>query len=163
MMVMSEPGTDPCLIRLRRDLAAADVEGGVAAGLWRLVRLTWPVLIVAIRVGDDGEVGIRLAVDDYPLLAPAGQPWDIDTDGPLPVERWPVSGRGLEVFRPDWSPDHGNAPYLPCDRAGLSTHAHWLTEHPNRAWNPNRKIGFYLNELHHELQAARLPSLGGAP
>jgi hypothetical protein len=161
MTVVSEPGTDPCLTRLRRDLAAADVEGGVAAGLWRIVELAWPMLVVAIRVGDGGEVGVRLAVDDYPQAAPSGQPWDLDTNAALPVERWPVSG-GLEVFRRDWSPQNGNAPYLPCDRIGLATHGHWATQHPNRAWNPTRRISFYFQQLHHELRAARLPAPGGS-
>jgi hypothetical protein len=160
MSVVSEPGGDPCLRRLCLHLQAADVESGVAAGLWRIVDLTWPVLTVAITVGDGGQLGIRLAVDDYPVKAPAGQPWDLDTDAPLPVGRWPVTGRNPEVFRPDWSPGNGNAPYLACDRTGLATHAQWAIQYPERAWNPNRTIGFYLRELHRELAPAKSPAAG---
>jgi hypothetical protein len=161
MTTAPDPGGDPCLNRLRRDLGAADVEAGVASGLWRIVALTWPVLTVAVRLDTGDEVGLRLAVDDYPVSAPAGQPWDLHADALLPVARWPVSGRPLEVFRPDWSPNNGNAPYLACDRIGLATHPNWASEHPNRAWNPTRTVGFYLREIHHELAAARLPDASG--
>jgi len=153
---------DPCLDRLRRDLCAAEVEAGVDFGCWRIVALTWPTLTVAIGLDDGHEVGLRLTVDDYPLLAPAGQPWDLAADRPLPVNRWPVSGRPTEVFRPDWSPTNGNAPYLACDRIGLATHRNWETELAVQAWNPNRAIGFYLHELHRHLAGAHLPAEGVA-
>jgi hypothetical protein len=156
-MVVSEPGSDPSLSRLRRHLDAADVEGGIAAGFWRIIDLAWPVLTVAVEVWGGDEVGVRLGVDGYPFQAPAGQPWDLESDAPLPVSRWPAAGRGLEVFRPDWSVGNQNAPYLACDRVGLSTHPGWATEHPDRAWNPTRTIGFYLRELHKALAAARIP------
>jgi hypothetical protein len=162
MTLVSEPGTDPCLQRLRRHLQTADVEAGVAAGLWRIIELSWPNLTVSITIGDGSEPGVRILVDDYPIKAPAGRPWDLVADAPLPVNRWPISGRNPEVFRPDWSPANQNAPYLACDRTGLATHGDWATRHPERAWNPTRTIGFYLSELHRELAAAYLPRAGDA-
>jgi hypothetical protein len=162
MTIVSEPGVDPCLDRLRRHPQDADVENGIAAGFWRVVGLAWPILTVAITVGDDAEMGMRLAVDDYPVKAPAGQPWDLTAAAPLPVARWPISGRNPDVFRPDWSPQNNNGPYLACDRAGISTHPNWAAEHPERAWNATRTIGFaYLRELHRELASAKLPPTGG--
>jgi len=156
----SAPGVDPCQSRLRRDLQSAQVEAGVDAGFWRIVEMAWPVLTVAITVGDGAEAGMRLDVEDYPLAAPAGRPWDLAGNTLLPVDRWPITGRNPEVFRPDWSPGNGNAPYLPCDRVGLATHPNWATEHPERAWSRSRTIGFYLQELHRALSGARLPSVG---
>ena len=71
--------------RLREDLLAADVENGVAAGSWRVIDLSWPILTVAIAVGDETELGMRLDVQGYPLQAPAGQPWNLATNTPLPM------------------------------------------------------------------------------
>ncbi|MEW2330281.1 hypothetical protein AB0880_20995 [Micromonospora chersina] len=162
MSTASEPGVDPNLRRLRRHLSAADVEAGVDAGSWRIVDLTWPFLTVAIAVGENAELGMRLDVQDYPLQAPAGQPWNIVADAPLPVAEWPISGRSPEIFRPDWSPSNNNAPYLACDRAGITSHPNWATERPERSWNASRTIGFYLRELHRELSCATMPQNGVA-
>ncbi|MET7951274.1 hypothetical protein [Micromonospora sp. NPDC005324] len=160
MTAALKPGVDPNLRRLRRHLQAADIEAGVDAGSWRVVDLTWPFLTVAITVGEDAELGMRLDVQDYPLQAPAGQPWNIDTDTPLPMAEWPVSGRNPEIFRPEWSPTNNNAPYLACDRAGITSHSNWATERPERSWDATRTIGFYLRELHRELACATTPQDG---
>ncbi|MFC7279217.1 hypothetical protein ACFQS1_35095 [Paractinoplanes rhizophilus] len=157
---MPEPGGDPTLERLRRHLHSPEVENGAAAGFWRVIELAWPFLTVTIAVGDDADLGMRLQVDDYPVKAPAGQPWDIATGMPLPVERWPVTGRNPEVFRPEWSPNSGNAPYLACDRIALAGHPDWPVQHPQHAWNPSRTIGFYLRELHRALEFGHLPPAG---
>lgn len=161
MTAAPEPRVDPCEMRLLRDLQDAAVDAGVDAGLWRVVGVSWPTVTVAIAVGSGGECGMRLDMQDYPAAAPAGQPWDLAADTLLPVERWPITGHSPDVFRPDWSPGNGNAPYLPCDRIGLATHGQWASEHPERAWDPGRTIVFYLEEMHRMLSEARLPS-GGA-
>ncbi|MDT4995137.1 MAG: hypothetical protein QOH97_5029, partial [Actinoplanes sp.] len=93
MSTASEPGGDPNLRRLRRHLLTADVEVGVAAGSWRVVELSWPVLLVAIAVGDEAELGMRVDVQDYPMQAPAGQPWNLATNETLAVANWPVTGQ----------------------------------------------------------------------
>ncbi|MFI7296902.1 hypothetical protein [Streptomyces sp. NPDC050121] len=156
----AEPGVDPCKARLLRDLQDVAVDAGVDAGLWRIVSVAWPTMTVAFAVGGGRECGMRLDLQDYPAVAPAGQPWDLVADAPLPVEGWPVTGRSPEVFRPDWSPGNGNAPYLPCDRVGLATHGQWATESPERAWDPSKTIVFYLEEMHRMLSEARMPSGG---
>lgn len=154
---MSGPGADPSRLRLERDLASADVENGVSAGLWRLVSLQWPYLTVAITTGDGHELGMRILLDNYPTWAPGGQPWDLVQDVPLPVSRWPAGPTASLVFRKDWSVRNGNAPYMACDRAGLAAHPKWASEHPARAWHARRTVAFYLREIHHELRAASLP------
>ncbi|MET7971254.1 hypothetical protein [Micromonospora sp. NPDC005305] len=162
MSTTSEPGGDPNLRRLRRHLLAADVEAGAAAGSWRIVDLNWPILLVAIAIDDDAELGMRLDVQDYPVRAPAGQPWNLATNMPLATADWPVSGQNPEVFRHDWSPGNNNGPYLACDQAGIASHPNWALERPERCWNPTRTIGFYLRELHRELAYARMPTHRGA-
>uniref|UniRef100_UPI001ABF84BB DUF7665 family protein n=1 Tax=Amycolatopsis kentuckyensis TaxID=218823 RepID=UPI001ABF84BB len=106
--------------------------------------------------GDGHELGMRLLVDGYPGQAPAGQPWDLAAGAPLPPTGWPTGGMTALVFRRDWSPQNGNAPYLACDRRALVGHP-WATQHPERAWNPARSIEFYLEQIHHELTAATMP------
>jgi len=151
------PGVGPCQLRLERDLKSAGFEAAVAAGLWRVIILTWPTLFVSLSLGDGVEVGLSINVDDYPVEAPAGRPWDLDGDTPLPASRWPMTGRSPEVFRveTDWPTGRDGAPYLACDRIALNGHTNWPTEHPERCWNPSRTIEFYLQELHRELAGAR--------
>lgn len=153
---MSQPGVDPGLARIEGDLASSEFESGVSAGLWRVASLRWPVLVVAITAGDGNKLGMRLVVDRYPGAAPAGQPWDLERDVPLPTSRWPTGGSAPQVFRLDWSVQNANAPYMACDRTGLATHSHWATDHPGRAWHPARTITFYLLEISHELRGATL-------
>lgn len=148
---------DPCERRLRADLSSAEFEAGVTARMWRLLALDWPVLTVAISAGDGNELGMRILVDGYPVSAPAGQPWDHESNSSLQTDRWPIGGRAQQVFNPSWSTGNGNAPYLACDRAGLVAHPNWSTEHPERAWNSNRTISFYLLEIHRELRGAIVP------
>jgi hypothetical protein len=151
------PGADPCQLRLERDLTSAGFEAAVAAGQWRVISLIWPTLIVSVSLGDDVQVGLRINLDDYPVEAPSGRPWDLDADAPLPASRWPMTGRSPEVFRAetDWPTGRDGAPYLACDRVALTTHTNWPTEHPERCWNPSCTIEFYLQELHRELAGAR--------
>jgi hypothetical protein len=154
---LSEPGGDPARRRLERDIQSADFDSGARAGLWRLVALQWPRLIVAVTAGDSHQLGMQIAVDGYAGLAPGGKLWDLESDTPLPFSRWPVGGYTAQVFRRDWPNADSPAPYMACDRAGLAGHPGWATEHPARAWHPGRTIAFYLRQIHHELRAAALP------
>jgi len=155
------PGADPERQHLERDLEAADFEAGAGAGYWRLVGLDWPGLTVAVGCGDGNELGLRVMVDGYPALAPAGEPWDLLEDKSLPAARWPQGGASPLVFRPDWSPGNANAPYLACDRTALRTHPPaWADGHPDRAWHPGRTIAFYLSEIHRGLRGTVLPPPG---
>lgn len=162
-MAVAGSGADPTRLRLDRDLGSDDFQGGVSAGMWRVVSLDWPALVVAITAGDGNEVGMRLLVDGYPVQPPAGQPWHLQDSALLPQEFWPISTLAVATFRKDWSPANGNAPYAACDRVGLSTHPDWATNNPERAWNPGRTIAFYLSEMHRELQCASVPQPRPAP
>jgi hypothetical protein len=153
METVASPGT----LRFERDLASADVQAGVDAGLWRVVSLNDTALVIAITAGDGNELGMRIAIDGYPTLPPSGQPWDLVADAALPHDRWPAGGSAPAVFSVGWSPSNNNAPYMACDRAALATHPNWIQEHPARAWHPRRTIAFYLREVHHELLGATLP------
>ena len=96
---MTVPGADPERQHLEQDLEAADFEAGAGAGYWRLVRLDWPRLTVAVACGDGNELGLRITVDGYPALAPAGEPWDLLEDKSLPASAV-AAGRGLPAGIP---------------------------------------------------------------
>lgn len=151
------PVFDPCRRRFEDDLLGADVAAGLAAGLWRITGYAWPHVQVAFTAGDGNEFGMRLLVDGYPALAPAGQPWDLKANTLLPVDRWPVGGTAPQIFRKDWSVANSYAPYMACDRIALNGHP-WATANPDRAWNPTRTLAFYLQQVHHELRAATIPA-----
>lgn len=142
---------DPAIATLRDDIEAPAVVAGAAAEMWQIVDLSWPFLIVGIRAGDGTTVHMRLDVTGYPGMAPAGQLWDLQASSPLQADKWPQSPTLSLVFRTDWSPGNGNAPYLACDRMALAGHPDWATQNPAKAWNPNRTIDFYLGEIHREL------------
>ena len=147
----------PDEVRLRADVASECFAVGERAGKWRNPVLIWPTLTVEVAVGDEDYVALRLQLDDYPTQAPGGRLWDLRTGAPLPTNRWPRGEYAERVFRTDWSPSNHDAPYLPCDRTGLTTHTSWAADYPSRAWNASRNIAFYLEEIYGELSEARLP------
>lgn len=143
--------TSPHERRLRADLEAPAFQAGAVAGAWRLVSVTWPTVLFALPVGGV-QLGLRVDVEGYPSAAPAGQPWDLQTDRALPAERWPEIGAETRPFRRDWSVGNGNAPYIAADRVPLASHPNWAAEHPERAWHSGRDIAFYLSEIARELR-----------
>jgi len=153
---MATAALDPGKRLFERHLKTPGFESGVSKGLWQHVSTTWPYAIFLVSVGDEDEMAIRLLLDGYPTLAPAGQPWDLDVDAVLPLSAWPTGGPEPQVFRPDWSPSNGNGPYLACDRIALQGHTDWHAT--PRAWNAERDLAFYFRELHRELRPAHLPA-----
>lgn len=139
------------------DLEATSFQTGVDADTWRLERLHWPNAVFAVTGGDGQPVGVRVNLDDYPTTAPAGRPWDLATDTPLPPHRWPEAGAEARPFRRDWSAINGDAPYIAADRVPLLSHPDWAINHPERAWHPGRDIAFYLAEIARELRGTRTP------
>ena len=157
---MTVPGADPAQQNIEQDLASTGFEAGASAGHWRLVSLEFPRLTATVTCGDGDELGLRIAVDDYPRLAPAGRPWDLLRNEVLPKALWPQGGADPPVFRRDWSPPNEDAPYLACDRRALAGHSNWSQDHPDRAWHAGRTITFYLSEIHRGLRGATLSQSG---
>lgn len=145
---------DPAESALFRDLTQVRLQAASDAGIHGVVRYEHPVVLAWVRVGA-GRLGLRLEVTGYPGTAPAGQPWDLESDTPLPTSRWPVGGR--PVFRFDWSASNQNAPYLAVDRIALRTHPNWATELGSRAWTSNKTIHDYLAAVEEALNRSRLP------
>lgn len=150
------PSTDdPAEVAALRDLAHVRLQAAADDGRLGILRYGHPILLAWVRVRS-GHLGLRLDLTGYPGTAPAGQPWELDADAPLPTSRWPVGGR--PVFRPDWSVSNQNAPYLAVDRIALRTHPEWATTLPGRAWTSTKTVCDYLEAVQEALSLSRLPA-----
>ena len=161
---MTVPGADPARLRIEQDLGAGDFEAGVGAGHWRLVRLDWPRLTVAVTCGDGNELGLRIAVDGYPrprpgraAMGPARRPGPALQPGGRragPPRRCSAgTGPRPTPTPPTWPATGPRSPRTPTGQ----------DEHPDRAWHPGRTIAFYLSEIHRGLRGATLPATGSRP
>ncbi|MDA4848783.1 hypothetical protein OOZ53_25760 [Hoeflea sp. E7-10] len=136
---------------LEIDLAAPDFRSGEIEGRWRHIATDWPLTVIAVtappRPGAPDEFGFRFNCSGYRRTPATAQPWNIETNAPLPAAHWPTGPRMVSaVFRPDWK--HGQCLYLPCDRMSIEGHGNWRTQYPDRLWEPERGIICYLEQLH---------------
>lgn len=149
---------DPARVAIEDDLRSVPVLDGVENGYWRVVDLAFPTLTIAVTTGDGRELGMRVDVTGYPAAAPAGTPWSIVANRPLTLAELPSGATAETVFRSAWSAINGWTPYMASERLLVQgDHATWGAEHPERSWNPNRTIAFYLTELHKELRSCIMP------
>ena len=136
--------------------ARADLNGGafvlgVLLNRWLLVSLDWPFACIEIRAassnyGAPSGYVMRFDLSGYPQQAPTARLWDVTTNAPLPVDRWPAgTTRVPKVFRGDW---HGGAClYLPCDRISAQGHPDWPNLYTSEIWKPGCTISHYLNQV----------------
>jgi hypothetical protein len=134
----------------RADIGSPAFRLAQAEGRWRLVKIAWPFVQIAVTSADGREYVLRFNCSGYPQNPPTGGPWDTDRNVMLPFNRWPRSkgGRVGAVFRPDWK--GGTALYLPCDRESIVGHDNWRRELASKLWRPAAGINQYL-ELVYEL------------
>ena len=154
MTALSPTAGDPAEAAAGADLALARMHAAADDGRFAVVSYHHPVALGWVAVGTE-RLGLRLDLAGYPGAAPAGQPWDLATTTPLEVTRWPAGGR--PVFRRDWSPANGNAPYIGVDRIALASHPHWQNELPGRIWTRGMTVYDYLSALHEALSLSRMP------
>jgi len=137
---------------LRLHLEAGRFRSGVAQGWWRFVSLNWPHLVVGIAARDGAEYGFRFQCTDYPRSAVSGRLWDLESDAPLAIDRWPPgTGRFSLAFNPGWM--NGTSIYLPCDHQAINGHDNWRSQHPALLWDPAKGICKYLGILHELLNS----------
>lgn len=134
----------------RADAAKPAFRLAQAENRYRLIGITWPIVLAAITAADGTEFCLRFDCSGYPSAAPTGRLWDPVRNSPLAHASWPRSkgGRVQAVFKPEWK--EGTALYLPCDRVSREGHDNWRQEAPTMIWNPSRGITQYL-EIVHEL------------
>jgi hypothetical protein len=132
------------------DIAKANFRLAVAENRWRILRMDWPHVCIAVKARDGREHVLRFDCQSYPETPPTAGPWDLEQNKILDFNKWPKGngGRVSAVFRPDWK--CGSALYLPCDRVSIEGHDNWRMQMPSKIWNPAKGIVQYL-ELVHEL------------
>lgn len=129
-----------------------DFQLGVLLGRWRVLRVAWPLVDVAVSARGGTEWGFRFQLDGYPAELPNARPVDLTSGLPLPAQQWPKGvGRVAAVFAPHWNP---NALYLPCDRFALPGHVQWTHTHPELLWRPAKGIIHYLEVIHELLSSS---------
>ena len=134
---------------LRAHLEAGPFQLGTACGRWRLIRIAWPYVWIAVaaapRENAPAEYSFRFDCTQYPQAAPTAAPWDPMHDRALPADDWPGgTGRVADAFNPGWN---AAAIYLPCDRIALQGHDGWRTQHPHLLWTAAKDITHYLKIL----------------
>ena len=137
---------------VRRHLEGANFLAGVDAARWWLVRIDWPLVIIAIsaapREKSPSEYSLRFDLSGYPVDAPTAAPWDAARDCPLDGARWPKGHRIGKAFNPGWK---SNALYIPCDRTAISDHPAWRQQYARYLWDPSKDVTFYLRLVHEML------------
>lgn len=156
MSTSSGEPLSPGQTALHHHLAGPGIGEAESRGWLRVGEMTWPILVATI-VLPAGELTLRLDLTGYPVQAPTGQAWDLRTDQPLSVERWPTGTRAEEVFSRGWSPSNGNALYLPLDRRAQVGHDGWANDHPAHWWSANKTVLDYLRLVRDVLRGASFP------
>ncbi len=154
----------PDRVLLEQDLAAPESRCGEVEGRWRRVSLNWPYLILAVsapeRPGSPSEFDFRFECTGYREKPATAQPWDLQTNSPLPAARWPTGPAIVaSVFRPDWK--QGQCLYLPCDRMSIEGHENWRNQHPSRLWQPARGILCYVEQIYELLNESDYSGIRG--
>ena len=139
---------------LRQHVASARFQDGVERGRWQIVGdIGWPVVMIAVSAGPrdsaPSEYVLRFDLAGYPETAPTATPWNPTTGDVLESALRPKGERVGHVFRTDW--EGGRALYAPFDRVALNGHSSWKKQHPRRAWDSSKDLGWLLQILHEML------------
>ncbi len=148
-MTSEQPGVDPDERMFRLHLGGGGFVAAERAGRWRLVDLTWPHAIIAVRAEPrpdaPAEVALRFELVNYPQDAPTAMPWDLERNAQLDPGLYPKGEVAGVIFRTDW--EGGVALYAAFDRRALGSHPEWTQKHPRAAWTPDRTIVFYVRQV----------------
>jgi hypothetical protein len=150
---------------LRAHLGSGPYLSGMDRGRWRLLSVTWPHIVIAVRAaerpGAPPEYALRFECSNYPQSPPTAQPWDSERGAPLESARWPGGRSRVPLaFNPGWK--GGQCLYLPCDRLAIEGHDAWRNQHPSMIWSPQGDITQYLRIVYDLLNASDYTGLRGS-
>lgn len=150
---------------LRAHLDAGPFQSGLDRGRWRLLSLDWPHAVIAVRLAERpngaAELALRFELTNYPQTPPTAEPWDPQTNAPLPHALWPTGRSRVPLaFNPNWK--GGHCLYLPCDRQSIEGHDAWRTQHPSMLWSPAGDITQYLRIVYDLLNSSDYSGPRGA-
>jgi len=124
------------------DVASGAFLNGSLTGRWGMQSVQWPHAFIWVRAGNGQRLLLRFELSNYPRQAPTAEPWDPETNAPLPPARWPRGdARVTAAFNPNWN---AHALYIPCDRVAIQGHEVWRHQHPSMLWDPAAGIHRYL-------------------
>lgn len=139
---------NPAVTAIKVDLSASRFQAGVVRGLWRLISLEFPVLMIGIAAteadGTASEYFFHFELSGYPGIAPEVFIWDIETSQVLPVARRPKGCPRVTQAFIDWG---SHTVYRPWERHS-GAHNDWARKYPDLAWHSKRDITFILEDLH---------------
>ena len=149
---MSEP-MSPDERVFREHLKRAAFTRGVDERRWRLLRIAWPHVWIAVRAalrdGAPEEFVLRFELSNYPTAAPTATPWDEVTGAMLAAAGRPKGNRVGMALKAEW--EGGVALYIPCDRIAIVGHGAWVAQHPAWIWDSSKDITLYLRLVHEML------------
>lgn len=124
------------------DVASGAFLNGSLTGRWEVQSVLWPYAFIWVRAGNGNRLLLRFELTNYPRQAPTAEPWDIESNAPLPPARWPKGeARVTAAFNPNWN---AHALYIPCDRVAIQGHEAWRHQHPSMLWDPTAGIHRYV-------------------
>lgn len=124
----------------RKHLARNAFSAGVDRGWWRLIEITWPFSIVALRrrTGTrDLEVAIRFRVDQYPLKPPGVDLWNLRSGEIVEARQWPTWFDGFVAALHPTLVVVGLVSYTPKLLRISATIARKLKEQDLQHWDPS--------------------------
>lgn len=146
----------PDEVLFRTHIAQGPFQSGEDRQRWRLLKIEWPHVVIAVRAGQregaPAEYAFRFNCLNYPQSPPTAQPWDAALNQPLSVHQWPTGRSRLPLaFNPGWK--EGQCLYLPCDRMSIEGHDGWRTQHPSMIWSSTGDITQYLKVIYELLNS----------
>ncbi len=135
----------------REHLEAGPFQNGVDRGRWRLDSINWSHAVLAVsaatRPNAPEEFFFRFELSNYPAAPPTAQPWNVETNAALEINKWATGGGRVQLaFNPGWK--GGSCLYLPCDRQSIEGHDAWIHQHPEMIWMTDGDITQYLRIIY---------------
>ncbi len=139
---------NPAVTAIKADLSASRFQAGVVRGLWRIILLEFPILMIAIAAtepeGTANEYVFHFELSGYPGDAPEVFIWDINTNQMLPAAQRPKGPLRVTKAFGDWDK---HTVYRPWERHS-GAHNDWARKYPDLVWHSKRDITFILEDLH---------------
>ena len=139
---------DPAEARVRADLEDPGFLAGVAQGRWRIHEFAFPRLDFVISAtemdGASSEYGFRGDLTNFPAANPMVRIWDLQANGPLPINLRPKGNQRVVITFQQWGDD---TVYRPWDRM-TGPHNSNAVNLPHLAWRLDRRLLFIVEDLH---------------
>ncbi len=139
---------DPAQTQVNADLKEPNFLAGIAAGRWRVIDYTFPILEFMVTATEPDrttrEYGFRADLSNYPAQAPMVRIWDHISNKPLDANKRPTGSQKLQTTFQAWGED---TVYRPWERK-TGPHNSNAASLKHLAWRPTRHLCFIFEDLH---------------